>query len=63
VFTGSKKDHSSEEKSCVCADMSANDEVERRAAALPINETDLSQSSTPSLAHRRLDPAIARTAS
>ena len=30
----------------------ANDEVERRAGAQTPNETDLSQSSTPSLAHR-----------
>ena len=38
VFTGSKKDHSSEEKSCVCADMSANDEVERRGVVPASNE-------------------------
>jgi hypothetical protein len=38
-----------------------NDEVERRGVAAPANEADLSQSSTPSLAHRRRDPAIART--
>src|SRR6266478_5740252 len=33
-----------------------NDEVERRGGALPINEVDLSRSSTPSLAHRRHAP-------
>jgi hypothetical protein len=38
-----------------------NDEVERRGSALPPNEAYLSRSSTPSLAHRRRNPAIART--
>jgi hypothetical protein len=33
-----------------------NDEVERRGASPTTNEADLSQSSTPSLAHRRRDP-------
>ena len=41
---------------------SHNDEVERRGNALVTNEAALSQSSTPSLAHRRCDPAIARAA-
>ena len=36
--------------------VSSNDEVERRGVALPINEADLSQSSIPSLAHRRRAP-------
>src|ERR1700674_5132768 len=36
--------------------LDANDEVERRGVALPTNEADLSQSSTPSLAHRTRDP-------
>jgi hypothetical protein len=35
---------------------SANDEVERRGASLASNEGTLSQSSTPSLAHRKRDP-------
>ena len=35
---------------------SSNDEVERRGAATMTNEADLSQSSTPSLAHRRRGP-------
>jgi hypothetical protein len=39
----------------------SNDEVERRGAALPSNEADLSRSSTLSLAHRNCCPAIART--
>jgi hypothetical protein len=34
----------------------SNDEVERRGAALPANEADLSQPSIPFLAHRRCDP-------
>jgi hypothetical protein len=34
----------------------SNDEVERRGFALPTSEADLSQSSTPSLAHRRCYP-------
>ena len=38
-----------------------NYEVERRGVAPTPNEADLSQSSTPSLAQRRRDPAIART--
>src|ERR1700730_17957546 len=38
-----------------------NDEVERRGNALPANEAALSQSSIPSLAHRRCGLAIART--
>jgi len=42
VLTGSKKDHFSDGKSCECADMSANNEVERRAGALPQTEADLS---------------------
>ena len=33
-----------------------NDAIERRGAAPMTNEADLSQSSTPSLAHRRRDP-------
>ena len=41
--------------------MSSNDEVERRGVASTQNEGTLSQSSTPSLAHRRCGPAIART--
>jgi hypothetical protein len=41
--------------------MAHNDEVERRGVAPTCNEADLSQSSTPSLVHRRCDPAIART--
>jgi hypothetical protein len=36
--------------------VSSNDEVERRGASLTPNGTDLSRSSTPSLAHRRRDP-------
>ena len=36
--------------------MVSNDEVERRGAARTSNEADLSQSSTPSLAHRRCAP-------
>ena len=39
----------------------SNDEVERRGFASPANQADLSQSSTPSLAHRRRSLAIART--
>jgi hypothetical protein len=39
----------------------SNDEVERRGVAPAPNEAGLSQSSTPSLAHRRRNPAIART--
>ena len=35
---------------------SSNDEVERRGVALTRNEAALSQSSTPSLAHRRCGP-------
>jgi len=38
--------------------MTANDEVERRGVALPTNETDLSRSSTLSLAHRRFYPRV-----
>ena len=38
----------------------SNDEVGRRGVVPATNETDLSQSSTPSLAHRRRNPAIAR---
>jgi hypothetical protein len=38
-----------------------NDEVERRGVAPTPNEGSLSRSSIPSLAHRRRDPAIART--
>ena len=34
----------------------SNDEVERREVAPATNEDALSQSSTPSLAHRRCDP-------
>ena len=34
----------------------SNDEVERRGIALPTNEAALSQSSIPSLPHRRRDP-------
>ena len=41
--------------------VSSNDEVERRGASPASNEGNLSQSSTPSLAQRRCDPAIART--
>ncbi len=41
--------------------VAANDEVERRGASPASNEGNLSQSSTPSLAQRRCDPAIART--
>jgi hypothetical protein len=37
-----------------------NDEVERCGGAQTTNEADLSRSSTPSLAHRRRHPAIAR---
>src|ERR1700731_760228 len=44
-----------------CYPVVSNDEVERRAVAPAQNEADLSQSSTPSLAYRRCDPAIART--
>src|SRR5580700_3836142 len=40
--------------------VSSNDEVERSGVASTRNETGLSQSSTPSLAHRSRDPAIAR---
>ena len=40
-----------------------NDQVERREVAPRNNEAVLSQSSTPSLAHRRCRPAIARTVS
>src|SRR5882757_10949702 len=38
-----------------------NDEVERRGVAPTNNEAALSQSSTPTLAHRTYDLAIART--
>src|SRR6266404_2755021 len=38
-----------------------NDKVERRGVASTTNEADLSRSSTPSLAHRSCNPAIART--
>ena len=48
-------------ESCAHPQMSSNDEVERRGVAPAQNEADLSQSSIPSLAHRRYDPAIART--
>jgi hypothetical protein len=40
---------------------SHNDEVERRGASPATNEGTLSQSSIPSLAHRRRNSAIART--
>src|ERR1700676_3251268 len=39
----------------------SNDEVERPGAAATPNEGTLSKSSISSLAHRRCDPAIART--
>jgi hypothetical protein len=51
----------SEHAGPVNANKSPNDEVERCAVAAPSSEADLSQSSTPSLAHRRCYPAIART--
>src|ERR1700737_192949 len=38
------------------AEATTNDEVERRGDAAPTNEADLSQSSTPSLAHRSCNP-------
>ena len=41
--------------------LASNDEVERRGVAPTSNEAHLSRSSTLSLAHRRRDPAIART--
>jgi len=40
----------------VTPNRSSNDEVKRRGVALPLNEDALSQSSTPSLAHRRRGP-------
>jgi hypothetical protein len=40
-------------KKAVARFMRSSDEVERRRNALPTSEADLSQSSTPSLAHRR----------
>jgi hypothetical protein len=43
------------------ADYASNDEVERRGVASKSNEAALSQSSTPSVAHRRRGLAIART--
>src|ERR1700722_15348544 len=46
---------------CGAAEIGSNDEVERRGVAPTQNEAALFQSSTPSLAHRRCDPAIART--
>ena len=45
-----------------CADTNTpNDEVERRGASPASNQGTLSQSSTPSLVHRRYAPAIAPT--
>jgi hypothetical protein len=41
--------------------MAHNDKVERREVALPTNEADLSQSSTPLLGPTKPRPAIART--
>ena len=38
------------------SEMASNDEFERRAGAPMTNEADLFRSSTPSLAHQRLDP-------
>jgi hypothetical protein len=46
---------------CGTLNLVSNDEVERRGGALPTNEADLSQPSIHPLAHRRRDPAIART--
>jgi hypothetical protein len=40
--------------------LNTNDEVGRRGAVPTTNEASLSQSSTPSLAHRRRGPVIAR---
>lgn len=45
----------------VNANKASNDEIERREVAETQNEGSLSRTPTPSLAHRRRSPAIART--
>jgi len=60
TITAAQTKNESERK--YCADTNTpNDEVERRAVAPAKNEAALSQTSIPSLAHRRRNPAIART--